>query len=82
MCFCGKGSEVFVIYGNAVGSPDALLAAESRALKLAVVKSHQYNVAARLSDITMCVYMRSAAPHCAAGPNDVRDQSTFLKKRT
>lgn len=44
--------------------------------------SHQYRVAARLSLITMCVYMRNAVLHVAVGPRPVAAQSTFLKKWT
>jgi hypothetical protein len=41
-----------------------------------------YKVAARLSDMTIGVYMRSAVPHWSKGPRAVCAQSMLLKKRT
>lgn len=35
-----------------------------------------------MSDMTICVYMRSAVGHCCSGPSGVVAQSTLLKKST
>ena len=80
---CGsKGDEGGVIDSYLVGAPvrpsvDALAGCSATGNS-----SHQYRVAARLSDMTMCVYMRSAVSHCWIGPKAVCAHSTLLKKDT
>jgi hypothetical protein len=72
----GERHELGIVYSDTLGAPEPVSIQVGRTR---AQSPHQYNVAARLSDRTICVYMRRAVLHVSVGPRHVAAQSALLK---